>query len=51
MAGDNGRMAKWNKELTLAGIILLVSSLSFSLGYLANREAGRAPIIIEKCSK
>jgi hypothetical protein len=40
---------RWNKELVFAGIVLLVSSLSFSLGYLANREMSRTPIVIEKC--
>lgn len=40
----------YRKELILALIIFLVSSLSFGLGYLANREFSRAPIIIEKCS-
>lgn len=36
------------KEIIFAAIIFLVSSLSFGLGYLANREFNRAPIIIEK---
>lgn len=44
-------MRKWKREVVLAGIIFLVSSTSFGLGYLANSEMGRAPIIIEKCSK
>lgn len=38
------------REFLFALIIFLVSSLSFALGYLANREYSRAPIIIEKCS-
>lgn len=42
-------MAKWKKEIIIAGMVLLISSLSFSLGYLANREMNHAPIIIEKC--
>lgn len=42
-------MDRWRKELILVGIVLLVSSLSFGLGYLANRERDQAPIIIEKC--
>lgn len=37
------------KGLILAGVIFLVSSLSFGLGYLANREIDHAPIIIEDC--
>ena len=36
------------KEIIFALIIFLVASLSFGLGYLANREFSRAPIIIEK---
>ena len=55
---DNGgmfnllyRASRWEKELIIVGMVLLVSSLSFSLGYLANREMSHAPIIIEKCSK
>lgn len=42
-------MLKWKKELIAAGLAFLVSSTSFAAGYLANREASRAPIIIEKC--
>lgn len=40
----------YRRELVLALIIFLVASLSFGLGYLANYEFNRAPIIIEKCS-
>jgi hypothetical protein len=43
-------VAKFKKEALLGVIIFLVSSLSFGLGYLANREFNHAPIIIEKCS-
>ena len=39
------------KELVFALIIFLVASLSFGLGYLANREFNHAPIIIEKAAK
>lgn len=39
------------KEVIFAAIIFLVSSLSFGLGYLANREFSHASIIIEKCSE
>jgi len=38
------------KEIFFALIIFLVATLSFGLGYLANREFNRTPIIIEKCS-
>jgi hypothetical protein len=38
------------KEIAFLIIIFLVASLSFGLGYLANRELNHAPIIIEKCS-
>ncbi|MBI3588915.1 MAG: hypothetical protein HY093_00670 [Candidatus Liptonbacteria bacterium] len=38
------------KEILLGLIIFLVASLSFGLGYLANRELNHAPIIIEKSS-
>ena len=36
------------KELIFALIIFLVASISFGLGYLANRELNHAQIIIEK---
>lgn len=36
------------KEVVFALIIFFVSAISFGLGYLANREFTRAPIIIEK---
>ena len=36
------------KEIIFAVIIFFVSAISFGLGYLANREFNRAPIIIEK---
>ena len=39
------------KELILGGIIFLVASLSFGLGYLASRDFNHAPIVIEKCSE
>lgn len=31
--------------------LLIVSLCSFAVGYLANRETTRVPIIIEKCSE
>ncbi len=36
------------KEIIFAGIIFIVATLSFGLGYLAARDLNRAPIIIEK---
>ena len=41
----------YRKELIFALIVFLVASLSFGLGYLANRGFNHAPIVIEKCSK
>jgi len=38
------------KEIVFVLIIFLVATLSFGLGYLANRELNHSPIIIEKCS-
>jgi len=40
----------YQKEVIFGAIIFLTASLSFGLGYLANREFNHAPIIIEKCS-
>jgi hypothetical protein len=42
---------QYKKELILGGIIFLVASLSFGIGFLTNREINHAPIIIEKCSE
>lgn len=39
------------KEIIIVAIVFLVASLSFGLGYLANREFNHAPIIIEKQTK
>ncbi|MDO8664339.1 MAG: hypothetical protein Q7K44_02200 [Candidatus Liptonbacteria bacterium] len=41
----------YRKEVIFGTIIFLVASLSFGLGYLANREFNHASIIIEKCSR
>jgi len=38
------------KEFIIALVAFIISSLSFALGYLANREFNHAPIVIEKCS-
>lgn len=43
--------SRWKREIVVFGAIALVSSLSFALGYLANRESARNPIIIEKCAE
>lgn len=40
----------YKKEVVFCAIIFLVASLSFGLGYIANRDFNHAPIIIEKCS-
>jgi len=40
----------YKKQILFILIIFLVSSTSFALGYLANREFNHAPIVIEKCS-
>ena len=37
------------KEIIFGAILFLVSSLSFGLGYVANRQFNHAPIIIETC--
>ncbi len=46
------RVREWSRahtrELIFAAIIFLVASLSFGLGYLANRELNHATIVIEK---
>lgn len=41
----------YQKEVIFGVIIFLVASISFGLGYLANREFNHAPIIIEKNSQ
>ncbi len=38
------------RDIILFLLIFLISSLSFGLGYLVNREFSHAPIVIEKCS-
>lgn len=40
----------YKKEIIFFVVIFLVASISFGLGYLANREFNHAPIIIEKNS-
>lgn len=36
------------KEVVFSVVIFLVATVSFALGYLANRELNHAPIIIEQ---
>jgi hypothetical protein len=38
------------KEVLFGASLFLASSLSFALGYLANREYDHSPIIIQACS-
>lgn len=40
---------EYQREVVFGAIIFLVASLSFGLGYLANREYNHAAIIIEEC--
>jgi hypothetical protein len=44
-----GMLKKFKKEIMFAVGVFVISSLSFGLGYLANREFNHAPIVIEKC--
>jgi len=41
----------YRKEVIFGAIIFLTASLSFGLGYLANRDFNHMPIVIEKCSE
>lgn len=49
------RVKEWavnhQRDVILFALLFLVTSLSFGLGYLTNREFNHAPIIIEQCSK
>ncbi len=48
----NSRLKENQRNIILGILLFLIISLSFGLGYLANRElskTNRAPIIIEKC--
>lgn len=48
------KIKEWLKEnernIIITLLIFLITTLSFGIGYLTNREFTRAPIIIEKCS-
>jgi hypothetical protein len=39
---------KYKKEIIIGIAVFIIATLSFGLGYLANREFNHAPIIIEK---
>ncbi|MEK7555479.1 MAG: hypothetical protein AAB516_01510 [Patescibacteria group bacterium] len=41
---------EYKKDIFLFLLIFLISSLSFGLGYLVNREFNHSPIMIEKCA-
>ncbi len=43
-------LSEHRRDITIFFLIFLISSLSFGLGYLVNREFNHAPIIIEKCA-
>jgi hypothetical protein len=43
-------IAKHKREVVFGAIIFFVASLSFGLGFTANRQFDHAPIIIEKCA-
>lgn len=45
-----GAGKRYQKEFIFCSIIFLTATISFALGYLANREFTHAPIIIEKCA-
>ncbi len=38
------------RDIIIFLLAFLISSISFGLGYLVNREFNRAPIVIEKCA-
>jgi len=44
-------IAEHKRDIIIFLLIFLIGSLSFGLGYLANREFNHAPIVIEKCSE
>ncbi len=39
------------RDVLIFALIFLVSSISFALGFLMAREAGRAPIVIEQTAE
>ncbi|MBN2197844.1 hypothetical protein JW698_01440 [Candidatus Wolfebacteria bacterium] len=42
-------LTEYKRDIVIFILIFLISSLSFGLGYLVNREFHHAPIVIEKC--
>jgi hypothetical protein len=43
-------IAVHKREAVFGAIVFFVASLSFALGYAANRQFNHASVIIEKCS-
>lgn len=43
-------LKKRRKDVMIAGLLLLATTLSFALGFLMGRDAHRTPIIIQKCA-
>ena len=41
----------YQKKLLMGFVLFLVASLSFGLGYLANREFNHSPIVIQNCNQ
>lgn len=37
------------RSIVIAGLLLLATSLSFALGYIAGRDGTRTPIVIDRC--
>ena len=46
--GTEKAMGMGQKRLVFGIVIFLVATISFGLGYLANRELSHAPIVIQK---
>ncbi|MEE8131843.1 MAG: hypothetical protein V3T98_02255 [Candidatus Paceibacterota bacterium] len=47
----NEWIGEHKRDIVLFLLIFLITSLSFGLGYLVNREFNHAPIVIEKCGE
>jgi hypothetical protein len=43
-------ITRHRRAVAFAAIVFFVASVSFGLGYAADRQFNHAPIIIEKCS-
>lgn len=48
--GMRAWLKHYRKQVVFGLIIFFISTISFGLGYLINRENHPTPIIIEKCS-